>query len=73
MIVHRGLRAPAMRPDKHIGTVIGGYALEAMIGWGKSSKVYRARHQLTGHVQAIKVITKAQSHVGYARVAPDAR
>lgn len=58
--------SPPMRPDTLVGSEVAGYELEEMIGWGHTSKVYRARHQFTGHVRAVKVIKKTSSHVGCA-------
>lgn len=55
----------ARKPDKRIGGFINGvYFVEAMIGWGGSSKVYRVRHTDTLKYMAMKVVSKPKSQIG---------
>lgn len=55
----------ARKPDRRIGGFVGNYFVEAMIGWGGSSKVYRVRHTDTLQHAAMKVISKPKSRIGY--------
>jgi serine/threonine protein kinase len=43
------------------------YFVEAMIGWGGSSKVYRVRHSDTKKQLAMKVVSKPKSQIGYVK------
>lgn len=53
------------RRDKRLGTVVMGYLIEQYIGWGSSSKVYRARHCKTGELAALKIVSKARARLAY--------
>ena len=55
----------ARKPDRRIGGFVNNYFVEAMIGWGGSSKVYRVRHADTLKHLAMKVISKPKSKIGY--------
>ena len=56
----------AKRVDKRIGTLVLGWKIEALIGWGASARVYRAKQANSNRVAAIKVISKPRSHIGYS-------
>ena len=43
-----------LRDALPVGTVVGGYEVEALLGHGGYSVVYRARHTELGHVVALK-------------------
>lgn len=57
-------RAVACLMDRFIGRVVGGYQVEALIGWGSCAKVYRGRGG--EKVVAIKIISKRKAmQLGY--------
>lgn len=56
------------RRDKRLGTVVMGYLIEQYIGWGSSSKVYRARHCHTSELVALKIVSKARARLAYVSV-----
>lgn len=56
---------PMSRRDKRIGALIHGYYVHALIGWGGSSKVYRACNYDTLTRVAVKIISKPRSRIGY--------
>ena len=43
-----------LRDALRVGTVVGGYEVEALLGHGGYSVVYRARHSELGHIVALK-------------------
>lgn len=50
------------RPDRKLGTtVIETYFIEELVGWGGSSKVYRAKHLRSAETVALKVMRKGRS------------
>ena len=52
-----GARLPREGPESLVGrTVFGAYELEELIGEGGMAVVYKARHQLTGQLVAVKML-----------------
>ena len=65
---HRSVPIPAL----DLGTRVGPYRLEALLGSGGMGRVFRARHQPTGHGVALKThgaFAEATSAAGFRREA----